>query len=323
MGNNAYMPAGATRLQPSPQDFRPNRELRPVLRWAGGKRQLLERLHSVFPQNFNLHHNSFYEPFIGGGALTFSLASEKFGSPENRQLRRNQIFIGDQNPLLVNLYQTIRDDVEGLITTLKSAKYSPSEETYYKIRNSKSYRSKTENAARFIFLNRLCFNGLYRVNSSGEFNVPYGRLKNPTVCDEPLLRSMSHFLQHVTIEHGSFEETTSSAASGDLVYFDPPYIPLSSTSSFTRYDVSDFTDLDHCELMNCIRRLVERGVHVILSNSFTERTIEIYGTGELDLYSISVNRSISASSESRQRTTEVIGVSFPINTPNGLTKIRH
>jgi len=321
MGNNAQMTAEAARLQPSLEQLRTDRELRPVLRWAGGKRQLLERLHSVFPEDFDLSRNSFYEPFIGGGALTFSLSGGKFGSPVQEPLRRNQIYIGDQNELLVNLYRSIRDNVEELIRILNSKDYLPTEEMFYKIRNSKKRCHKTENAARFIFLNRLCFNGLYRVNSNGEFNVPFGRLKNPTVCDEPLLRTMSEFLHHVDINHGSFDETTSSASEGDLVYFDPPYIPLSPTSSFTRYDVNDFRDEDHCELMDCILQLKERGVRVILSNSFTERTIEIYGAGELELYSVSVNRSISASSKSRQRTTEVIGVSFPIKESKGLTKI--
>ena len=299
----------------------PTIELKPFLRWAGGKRQLLDRIHKVFPQEFSLDRNSFYEPFIGGGALTFSLASGQFGATSSVYPRQSKVLIGDQNPDLVAVYTTIRDDVDSLIKLLKSPRFEISEKAYYSVRNMDCCQTGVEAAARFIYLNRLCFNGLYRVNSSGRFNVPYGRITKPTICDEPLLRAINSFLSSVDINHGSFEETTSSAAAGDLVYFDPPYIPVSPTASFTRYSTDDFAEQDHSELMSCIVNLTNRGVNVILSNSHTEKTSEIYGTGALQLYTLTANRSISASSKSRQKTSEIIGVSYDIDTPAGLEKI--
>lgn len=300
----------------------PTIELKPFLRWAGGKRQLLDRIHRVFPREFSLERNSFYEPFIGGGALTFSLASGQFGATSSPYSRQSKILIGDQNPDLVAVYKNIRDDVDSLIKLLNSPMFKEnSKEAYYSVRNMNCGRNGVEAAARFIYLNRLCFNGLYRVNSRGRFNVPYGRITTPTICDEPLLRAISSFLSSVDINQGSFEETTSSAAAGDLVYFDPPYIPVSPTASFTRYSTDDFAEQDHSDLMSCIVNLTNRGVNVILSNSYTEKTCEIYGTGPLHLYTLTANRSISASGKSRQKTSEVIGVSFDIETPAGLKRI--
>jgi len=300
----------------------PTVELKPFLRWAGGKRQLLDRIHKVFPREFSLDRNSFYEPFIGGGALTFSLASGLFGATSSPYSRQSKILIGDQNPDLVAVSRNIRDDVDSLIELVKSPTFKISEEeAYYSVRNMNCDRTGVEAAARFIYLNRLCFNGLYRVNSRGRFNVPYGRITAPTICDEPLLRAISSFLSSVDINHGSFEDTTSSATAGDLVYFDPPYIPVSPTASFTKYSTDDFAEQDHLDLMSCIVNLTNRGVNVILSNSYTEKTCEIYGTGPLQLYTLTANRSISASSKSRQKTSEVIGVSYNIDTPAGLKRI--
>jgi DNA adenine methylase len=296
----------------------PITELKPFLRWAGGKRQLLDRIHKVFPREFSLDRNSFYEPFIGGGALTFSLASGQFGATSSKYSRQSKVLIGDQNPDLVAVYTTIRDDVDSLIELLKSPRFKISEDAYYRVRNMNCNQTGVEAAARFIYLNRLCFNGLYRVNSTGRFNVPYGRISNPTICDEPLLRAISSFLSSVDINHGSFEDTTSSATAGDLVYFDPPYIPVSPTASFTKYSTDDFAEQDHLDLMSCIVNLTNRGVNVILSNSYTEKTCEIYGSGPLQLYTLTANRSISASSKSRQKTSEVIGVSYDIDIPAGL-----
>lgn len=322
MGNNADV---STALSKTTRELSPVEkpiELKPILRWAGGKRQLLDRIHSAFPKNFDLTRNRFFEPFIGGGALTFSLASGKFGLPSIPNSRTNQIVIGDQNPHLVNVYRSIRSQVDELINRLNDSNtYADNPENYYKVRDSDHGSTGVESAARFIYLNRLCFNGLYRVNSKGNFNVPYGRISMPTICDEILLRSMSRFLQNVDIEIGSFDDTTATAASGDLVYLDPPYIPLSDTASFTKYSMDDFAEQDHIELMECIKRLVNRGVNVMLSNSHTDKTCEIYGSGELNLYSLSANRSISASGKSRKRTSEILGLSFDISQQDGLTKL--
>jgi DNA adenine methylase len=322
MGNNECMSLAISTFTEGLSPVEEQRELKPILRWAGGKRQLLDRIHSAFPEDFNLGRNRFFEPFIGGGALTFSLASGKFGMPSIPNSRTNQIVIGDQNPQLVNVYRSIRDHVNELITRLSdSSTYADNHETYYKVRDTDHGHTGVESAARFIYLNRLCFNGLYRVNSKGNFNVPYGRITAPTICDERLLYPMSQFLQNVDIELGSFDDTTATATNGDLVYFDPPYIPLSATASFTKYSIDDFAEQNHIELMECIKRLVNRGVNVILSNSHTDKTCEIYGTGELNLYSLSATRSISASGKSRKRTSEILGLSYDISHRNGLLKL--
>jgi DNA adenine methylase len=171
---------------------------------------------------------------------------------------------------------------------------------------------KIDIAARFIYLNKTCFNGLWRVNSKGEFNVPWGKLQNPTIFDESILIANSKRLQGAKIAKREFLRQLENAKNGDLVYLDPPYIPLSSSSSFSKYSKLDFDISNHEQLASCIDSLTKKGVFVILSNSDTSETRKIFG-GSMNLYQISVGRSISAKSESRKRVNEIIATNYDVD----------
>lgn len=279
----------------------------PFLRWAGGKRQLLPVIHAALPQNFDLSVNRFFEPFVGGGAVMFSL-HDFFGG---RVDARNRIVINDVNEELVCTYRALRDSKSDVLRKLSKLKSRISEDDYYTMR-SKRPKNDVERAVRLIYLNRTGFNGLYRVNSSGAFNVPWGKLKNPTVCNEELLKVDSEWLKNVTIRHGSYSSALEDAKIGDVVYLDPPYIPLSLTSSFSRYAKDDFLEISQYALAGVIRGLTARGVRVVFSNSYTPTTLKVYGD-LLDLRVINVTRSISAKSSSRGMVQEVIGINFDIS----------
>ncbi len=242
---------------------------RPVLKWAGGKQQMLDVLLRHIPQ----HYNRYIEPFFGGGALFFALHS-------------TNAVIGDANPELINLYRVIASDVEALIAALEGMQ--PDEQTFYAIRAADvAQLSAIEQAARTIYLNRTCFNGLYRVNRSGEFNVPFGRYKDPLICDAPNLRAVSQALQGVTIVHADYQETLRSFAQpGDLVYLDPPYVPISHYSDFKRYTKEQFYEQDHHILAQEVHRLHALGCQVLVTNSnhplvhelFKDYRIEVHQT---------------------------------------------
>ena len=196
-------------------------ETYPIVKWVGGKRQLMFELLKNMPKNYN----RYFEPFIGGGALFFELL------PENA-------YISDMNEELINLYTIVRDNVYELIEDL--SRHEVSKEYFLKIRNidrTEKYAelSDIERASRFIYLNRTCFNGMYRVNSKGEFNVPFGHYKNPRIIDENNLLNSSVLLKNTEIRHADFSEILKKVKKGDFVYLDPPYVPLSETSSFTSY----------------------------------------------------------------------------------------
>lgn len=273
----------------------------PYLRWAGGKRILAPTISSVISRDLDGSRNHFYEPFVGGGAVFFSLAPRLNGS---------QIVINDANPDLIASYRTIQEDLESLVKRLKTLSRDVSPEAFARIRAAKP-KSDLERAARFIFLNKTCFNGLWRVNSKGQFNVPYGQIKSPLILNEPLLRANSEYLSKAKIRLGSYITAVADAQKDDYVYLDPPYIPLNPTSSFSKYAKDDFTEVDQYALAGAIRGLTARGVKVIFSNSDTPLTRKIYGE-YLDLYAISVTRSISAQAASRNKVQEVIGVNFDI-----------
>lgn len=278
----------------------------PFLRWAGGKRRLLPIISSFLHEDFTLDKHCFFEPFMGSAAVAMSLdlnASDRRSSP--------RIFMSDINEELVNAYEVLKRQPGQLIRRLKELGADISEKRYYEVRE-KSERTELGRAARLIYLNRTCFNGLYRENSSGKFNVPYGKLANPTVCNEPLLLAVSRWLSFVHISQGSFRAGVSRAKKGDLVYFDPPYLPLSTTSSFSQYSASDFGTDDHRELADLIAKLTKRGVRVILSNSDSKVTRQIYENCGLNLRSIRVHRNISASSASRVTVRELIGISYEL-----------
>ncbi len=276
----------------------------PFLRWAGGKRQLLPILHAALPRDLDPAKVRFFEPFVGGGAVMFSLSEILTMPPTGR----GRVVINDINAELVSTYMALRDNNAEVIAKLKRLRNNLSEADYYKMRAS-TPTSNVDRAVRLIYLNRTGFNGLYRVNASGDFNVPWGKLKNPTVCNEHLLSAVGDWLKHVEIRHGSFSSAVEDAKAGDVVYFDPPYIPLSLTSAFSKYSKDDFRELDQYALAGVIRGLIERGVRVVLSNSFTPTTLKIFGP-VINLRVLDVTRTIAAKRESRGTVQEVIGISY-------------
>ncbi len=276
----------------------------PFLKWAGGKRKLAPIIIGAFPKNFDPAINRFYEPFVGGGALTFALGnkeSELFVPGKN-------IHISDMNPDLINTYKVIRDDLDALIAELRKFEKLNDSDSFYKIRAA-NYEGNAKQAARFIYLNKTCFNGLWRVNSSGAFNVPFGRYKNPNILDRDNLILCHERLQGAKISLGSFDEISLKSAKGDVVYFDPPYIPLTKTAAFSQYAKEDFGLLDQEHLSKTIRELGKKGVKVILSNSDTRLTRDIF-SGTLVLRQISVARTISANASTRKAVHEIIGTNY-------------
>jgi len=263
---------------------------KPFLKWPGGKRQLLCDLLERFPKKYN----RFLEPFIGGGALFFKV------KPVNG-------YISDINPDLINMYEVVKYNVHELIEDLK--KHKNTEEYFYKIRSAdrtEEYKhwSKVEKASRLGYLNKTCFNGLYRMNSNGYFNVPFGFYKKPNIVDEDNLLACSALLQKTEIALASFEAVENIAQEGDLVYFDPPYVPLNKTSSFTKYYKDDF-DLDsQFVLRELCDTLTRKGVMFILSNSYTETVKDLYKNYNVKI--VKANRAINCKGYGRGKINELI-----------------
>lgn len=237
----------------------------PFVKWAGGKTQLLHRLDAHIPR-----FERYFEPFLGGGALFFHLASRMQFSAH----------LSDANRDLVNAYNVVKNDVEGLIALLERHERNYSKapaEYYYRLRSAQPDNS-LEAAARFIALNKTCYNGLYRVNRSGAFNVPIGRYKNPTICDRDQLRNASAALNHSDARIVAFDyrQALKKARKGDFVYLDPPFDPLSRTANFVDYTRSGFGEQDQIELAQVFRELDRKECSVLLSNSDTRLTRKLY-----------------------------------------------
>ena len=263
---------------------------RPFIKWAGGKTQCLPALLNKVPEKYN----SYYEPFLGGGALFFALSSQK-------------AFLSDISEELINCYTVVRDKVEELIDSLVVHKYE--QDYYYAIRamdRDESYQtlSDVEKASRFIYLNKTCFNGLYRVNSRGEFNVPFGTYKNPKILNEPILRGCSRALKGVDLRCQRYGEIFNQVQENDFVYFDPPYTPISKTSSFTSYDKSAFGEKEQIELAQFCRRLDTKGVKFLLSNSYS--TFNLSNYKDFKIEKISVSRAINSVSDRRNAVGEIL-----------------
>ena len=256
----------------------------PFLKWAGGKRQLISQISKYFPRNFN----KYIEPFIGGGAVLF-------------YLRPNFSIIMDINKELINCYKVIKNNVKELIELLKTHKND--RDYYYNIRaldrdDEKFIKlSDIEKASRMIYLNRCCYNGLYRVNSKGQFNVPFGKYKNPNFCDEENLLAVNKILQNIKIIHGSFELCLDYAEKDDFVYFDPPYYPISKTSSFTSYTKESFGQDSQKRLYNVFKSLNQRGCKLMLSNSFNEYIKNLYQ--EFRIITLDARRAINCNAAKR------------------------
>lgn len=276
----------------------------PFVKWAGGKRKLAPLLIETFPIEFDPEKNRYFEPFIGGGALMFAL-----GQPGGKlNVPGKSLFINDMNPELTNTYEVIRDNVSALIKELEVLSKKINEKTFYDIRSTVP-RSKVARAARFIYLNKTCFNGLWRVNSKGEFNVPFGKSKNPSLFVEENLRACSKRLKGSTITNVSFEKAVSKARKGDLVYFDPPYIPLSASASFSAYAKEGFGMNEQELLAETIGKLNAKGVYVLLSNSDTPLTRKVFRKS-LTLRKVLMSRSISSSGSTRKPVYEVLGMNY-------------
>jgi DNA adenine methylase len=288
----------------------------PFLRWAGGKRKLVDTIIKSFPASFKNSKNYFYEPFVGGGALMLALGDQLSAN----YVPGNRLVINDSNPDLIATYLSIRDDFDYLIKKLEILSRDTSKSAYLRIRADRP-REEISRAARFIYLNKTCFNGLWRVNSKGEFNVPWGKLKNPKIFDLENLLSVHFRLQGCQITSGQYQSSLESSQKGDLVYLDPPYIPLSASSSFSKYAKEDFGLLDQYALAGVIDGLSSRGVNVILSNSDTPLTRKIFGES-LALHQISVQRTISANASSRKVVNEIIGTNFPSTASSHLRNLK-
>jgi DNA adenine methylase len=266
-------------MQPAPRSF---------IKWAGGKGRLLPQILPHVPTSFGRYH----EPFVGSGALFFHLG------PARARL-------SDNNVRLIRTYRGLRDDPEGVIRLLKG--YPHDKDFFLQLRKRNIDKaSDVAVAAWFIYLNKTAFNGLYRVNSKNVFNVPFGDYKRPAICDAAQLRRCSKLLEQAKIEVESFEVAAGKARRGDFVYFDPPYVPLSRTSSFTSYTQGGFGLEEHELLRDVAARLKRRGVDVLISNSSAPEVRELYGAADFEIVEISARRSINSKGGGRGAITELL-----------------
>lgn len=270
-----------------------NYDVKPFLKWAGGKRQLLQEILPKFPDTYDCY----FEPFIGAGAVLFGVMPEK-------------AVINDYNKDLITTYQVIKDEPEVLLGLLKKHQEMNSPEYFYSIReldrNGVEYKnsSSAEKAARTIYLNRTCFNGLYRVNSKGYFNVPYGKYKNPQIVNEEIIMSVSNYLNsnEITIMRGDFAASLKSATPNDFIYFDPPY--HTDTNSFTAYQAGGFGEEEQIRLRDLFADFASKGIRCLLSNSDTAFIRDIYKDFKVE--TVYANRMINSKSEGRGKITEVL-----------------
>lgn len=273
---------------------------KPFVKWAGGKRQLIPTLSKHFPKSYG----TYFEPFLGGGAVLFHLLSE---NPNQK------CSVSDLNSDLVLAYVTIRDRVDELITSLKkhSKNYFQDKDSYYyQIRESEP-KDQIEKTSRLIFLNRTCFNGLYRVNSKGKFNVPLGRYSNPNIVNEENLITISRVLQSrkISIKCKDFSSVLDDVKKDDFVYFDPPYQPVSKTANFTSYTNRDFNLEDLERLAEICQSLDSKGCSVVLSNSNTKEVKSMFDKS-WKIKEIEANRSINSDSKKRTGHSELVIKNF-------------
>lgn len=269
---------------------------KPFVKWVGGKRQLLKQFRDLGlypPEDFDPTTNTYFEPFVGGGAVFFDLLP-------------NKAELSDLNKELVIAYNVIKNNVDELIKSLKSHKHE--KEYFLKIRSKRiEDLSDVEIASRFIYLNRTGFNGLYRVNKQGGFNVPFGRNANPMICDEENLHRVSRSLKNVSISHQDYKAVLKKSKKGDFIYFDPPYFPVSKTASFTSYTAEKFLEKEQIELRDTFIELHKNGCFVMLSNSDTPFINEIYSEIKgVKINKIFAGRAINSKASGRGKITEVL-----------------
>jgi len=266
-------------------------DARPFLKWAGGKKQLSERLLKIFPKGVH----TFYEPFVGGGAIFFAMAAAG---------RFHRAVLNDFNRELMDTFRVMRDFPDELIEQLSQYPFNRKVFDEFRSKMPGDY-GPVRRAARMIYLNRTCFNGLYRVNKSGRFNVPWGKYKNPKICDPDNFRACGQVLnRYAALYSQDFATVCNDAGPFDLVYFDPPYIPLSATANFSSYTTDGF-DIDDQHRLACLfRELAEKGVAVVASNSDTEITRQLYDGFEM--HQVFAKRNINSKGNKRGPVAELV-----------------
>ena len=277
----------------------PNSLVKPYLKWAGGKRQLLPEIKKHLPQKFSDY--KYYEPFVGAGAVFFEKQPKK-------------AVINDYNTQLILTYTVIKNSVNELLEALRVHSQKNDEDYFYEIRardrdtEAFSAISDIEKAARLIYLNKTCYNGLYRVNAQGLFNAPYGRYINPAICDEPVLRAIHKYLsenEEVEILNGDFADAVQTADDKAFVYFDPPY-HSSDNTNFTGYQADKFGDEEQTRLRNTFVELTEKGAKCLLSNSDTSFIRELYADDRLSIVTVTAKRAINSNGAGRGNVNEVL-----------------
>lgn len=272
--------------------------IKPIIKWVGGKRELLPELRKNIPSSFDKETNTYYEPFIGGGALLFDVLPH-YG------------VINDSNEELINLYKVVKNDVDSLIKEVSSYPYD--KDFYYSIRELDREEgfpdslSDIKRAARTLYLNKTCFNGLYRVNKKGQFNTPFGKYSNPTICKEDDLKDVSSYFNDndISIMSGDFVQCVKDAQEGDFVYLDPPYVPLSKTSSFTSYTKEGFEDCDQKRIKSIIDDLSNNGVYVLMSNSSSPDVFDLYSS-DYNVETVKVARKVNSKAHKRNKIDEFL-----------------
>ena len=270
----------------------------PFIKWVGGKRGLLSQILPYINKKFT----NYFEPFMGGGALFFELYNLGY-------LQNKEIYLFDINSELVNAYNIVKNNPLELIDELKKFKEKHSKEFYYEIRDwdrNSDFINRTdlERATRFIYLNKTCFNGLYRVNKSNQNNVPMGAYKNPNICDEIVIINASKALQNTIILNTSYKDVLKYAKKNDLVYFDPPYYPLTNTANFTSYSEFDFLEKEQKELFEVFNELSNKSCQVLHSNSCTDFIKDLYKDYQIE--EIEANRFINSKANDRGKILEVL-----------------
>lgn len=269
----------------------------PVLKWVGGKRQLISDIEPLIPKSIS----TYVEPFVGGGAVLFHLQPKK-------------AIINDYNQELMNVYQVIKDKPNELIEVLQEHKGLNSEDYFYEICSldrSENYENMTdvEKAGRVIYLNKTCFNGLFRVNRAGFFNTPYGKYKNPSIVNEVTIKAVSNYFNSAKIKFltGDYKEALRRLRRGAFVYFDPPYVPISSSSSFTGYTEHGFDYEKQVELRDECLKLHNRGVKFLQSNSYSPEILELYSDQKVfNIEIVKAKRSINSQVDKRGEISEVL-----------------
>lgn len=280
---------------------RKNPLVSPILKWVGGKRQLLDSIEPLIPK-----YSTYYEPFIGGGAVLFSRQPDK-------------AVINDSNQELINVYLTIKNEPEALIEKLKEHKENSSENYFYSIRAMDRDKiffdnmTNVERAARIIYLNKTCYNGLFRVNSLGEFNSPWGRYKNPNITNETTINALHTYFNraNIIIKCGDYREALKGIRKGAFVYFDPPYMPISSSASFTGYTVGGFGEQEQIELKEQCDALNAKGIKFLLSNSSCPFIEDLYKSYIIEY--ANAKRVINANPEKRGEIKEVLVRNYELN----------